>query len=322
MGIIDSISEGLSLVRRRPLMMALPIVLDLSLWLAPQLSVEPLARTIVSGLVMPQGVSAQQAADSFDAAKQFILQSGKDANLLGLLASGLFGVPSVVGAGMPEGAGNLGGRVLVGNPLLAVVLALALTVVGVLVAAVYLTTVASAVRGEALPTTSLLAKVRRNWLRLLVLTLVLLVLAFAIGVPLTLLLTVASIFSPAAAAFLSSMIGLLALWAGLWVLLYLFFVIDAMMLHEVGLQRAIVNSIVVVRSSFWSSLGLILLVNVLAAGLSVVWRWLAGVAPAGLVVAIVGNAFVGSGLVAASLVFYRDRYEAWRNRVLQQRGGS
>jgi hypothetical protein len=322
MGVIDSISEGLSLVRRRPIIMAVPVVLDLCLWLAPQLSVEPLAKGLVAGILLPSGATVPQASESLEAARQLVLQLGRDANLLGLVSSGVFGVPSLVGGGMPDGAANVGGRILVTSPLLALALAALLSLAGIVIAALYLTSVAAAVRGESLPFADLVSKAKRNWLRLLVLALVVLIALVAVSVPLTVSVSVVSLISPTVAAFLTSLLGLLSLWAGLWVLFYLFFVVDAIVLQEVGLQRAVINSILVVRSSFWSAIGLIVLINILAAGLSVVWRWLAVAAPLGLVVAIVGNAFVGSALVTASVVFYRDRYEVWRNRVLQQKGGS
>ncbi|MGQ9553740.1 MAG: hypothetical protein ACUVWR_06480 [Anaerolineae bacterium] len=302
--------------------MILPIVLDLCLWLAPQLSVEPLAKAVVASMLLSSGATIPQTYESLEAVRQLLLQFGQEANLFGLLSSGIFGVPSLVGGGMPDGTVNVAGRMVVSSPILALALAVMLSLVGIVIAAFYLTTVASVVRGETLPFAGIITKAKRNWLRLLMLALTILVALVAVSVPLTLSVSVVSLVSPTVAAFLASLLGLFGLWVGLWILFYLFFVVDAMMLQEVGLQRAIINSIIVVRSSFWSAIGLIILLNVLTAGLSVIWRWLAAAIPAGLVLAIVGNAFIGSGLVSASFVFYRDRYEAWRNRMLQQKGGA
>ena len=319
MGVIDSLSEGLALVRRHPLAMAIPVVMDLAIWLAPQLSVQPLAESLANGM-QASGVIAPQTTDSIQAAKDVLLSLGQQANLIGLLSTSIVGVPSVVAGGMPEGAANVGGAVLVSNPFVAVLLALGFGVVGLLVAALYLTTIATLLRGDSLQVAGLLRSAGRVWLKLLLLALALVVLAAVVTVPITLSVSLLSIVSPTVAAFLASLVGLLGLWVGIWVVFYLFFVVDAMVLQNVGLQRAIVNSIVVVRSSFWSAVGFIILLNVIAAGLSVVWQWLAQSATIGLVAAIAGNAFIGSGLAAASLVFYRDRYDAWRKRVLE-RGG-
>ena len=319
MGIIESVSEGMSLVRRRPWLIALPVLVDLGIWLAPQLSIEPLTSAMARAF-QSSAAASPQASQSVDAARQFLAAFGKDANLFGLLSSGLLGVPSVVAGGMPAGLANAGGAVAVANPYLAVGLALLFMVAGLLVAALYLTSVAATVRGDATPPRGLLPRARRTWLKLIALALALVVAAIAISVPVSLSLTLVTLVSPTAAAFLASLLGLFGLWVGLWVVFYLFFVVDSLVLQEVGLQRAVVNSIVVVRSSFWSTFGFIVLVNVIVAGLSVVWQWLARFTLVGLAVAIAANAFIGSGLVAASLLFYRDRYEAWRARVLEMGG--
>ncbi|MHB0876406.1 MAG: hypothetical protein ACYC5O_10240 [Anaerolineae bacterium] len=319
MGVIDSLSEGLALVRRRPLIMAIPVVVDLAIWLAPQLSVQPLAESLARG-VQASAALAPQTTESVQAAKDLLLSVGQHANLAGLLSAGIVGVPSVVSGGMPAGTTNLGGALLMSNPLVAALAALVLAIAGLMVASLYLTTIAGFIRGDKPSLSGMLRNTVRVWGKLLLLGVALLVLAVAVTVPVTLSVSLLSIVSPTVAAFLASLLGLFGLWVGIWVLFYLFFVVDAMVLQEAGLQRAIVNSIVVVRSSFWSAVGFIVLLNLIAAGLSVVWQWLAEATTVGLVAAIAGNAFIGSGLAAASLFFYRDRYEAWRKRVLE-RGG-
>jgi len=319
MGVIDSLSEGLALVRRRPLAMAIPVAMDLAIWLAPQLSVQPLAEKLAASIQASAGFSSQ-TAEQVQAVSEFLLSTGRSANLVGLLSSGVVGVPSVLAGGMPDGAANLGGAVLVSSPFVAVVGAAAFAALGLLVASVYLTGIASLVRGDKLQASRIARSAVRVWGKLLLLTVALMLLVLAVSVPVTLSVTLLSFVSPAVATFLASMLSLFGLWIGIWVLFYLFFVVDAMVLQDVGLQRAVVNSIVVVRSSFWSAVAFIILLNVIAAGLSIVWQRLAGSATVGLVAAIAGNAFIGTGLAAASLVFYRDRYEAWRKRVVEKGG--
>jgi len=67
------------------------------------------------------------------------------------------------------------------------------------------------------------------------------------------------------------------------------------------------NSIKIVRRNMWSTLGLIVLVNLISAGLGLIWQRMA-VASWGAPVGILCNSFVGSGLAASVLIFYRDRY--------------
>jgi len=315
MGVIDSISQGFALVRRRPAIMLIPVLLDLLLLLAPQLSVEPVARALASALQMPPGMAGTSAYDPAQA-REALLQFGKDGNLLALLASASFGVPSLVAGMAPSDVAHVGGVLPIAAPGLLFLLALMLAMIGLLIGSLYLTLLAAAVRGESPGLSVLLRRTARNWLHLLVLAALLLALGIGVLLPLSLIVQLVGIISPLAGGFIGLVAGLLILWAVLWVVFYLYFVVDAMVLQEVGVARAAVNSIVVVRSAFWPSIGLIVLLYLLTMGLSIVWHWLAGMTVLGLCAGIAGNAFVGSGLVAASLVFYRQRYEAWKARVM------
>jgi hypothetical protein len=71
----------------------------------------------------------------------------------------------------------------------------------------------------------------------------------------------------------------------------------------------------IVRHFFLQTLGLLLLITLITVGLNVVWAMLAENG-AGLLLALVGHAYVGSGLVAARQVFYRDRLAELDNQPL------
>ena len=317
---IDSVSEGLALVRRRPGLIALPVAIDLLLWAAPQLSLEPLARRAAEGVVAPAGLTGSEAYEAVRAVREFLLDFGQHSNLLALLGNGFVGVPSILSAGLPEGLQHLGGRLLVQSFPTTLALAVVLTLAGLVVAAAYLTAIAAAVREEPIAFSSFLRKAAHNSLRLCSFVAALIGGGLALGLPATLLGLLVAVAGAGVASFALSLVALFALWAGLWVLIYLFFVVDSLILQEVGLGRAIVNSILVVRTSFWPALGLILLLNVLGAGLGVVWRWLASALPGGVVLAIPLNAFVGTGLATASFLFYRDRYQKMRERFAGKGG--
>ncbi len=85
----------------------------------------------------------------------------------------------------------------------------------------------------------------------------------------------------------------------------------AIILDDMGILRSIWNALNVVHRSFLSTIGFILLVSVLQTGLLYIWRLLA-VSPAGTFIGILGNAYVSTGLIMASFIFYRDRYVAWQ----------
>jgi hypothetical protein len=78
-------------------------------------------------------------------------------------------------------------------------------------------------------------------------------------------------------------------------------------MSRAGPLRAIYHSVHVVRRDLAGTLGLLVLSFVIASGLGVIWQRIAATPP-GLALAILGSAYVGSGLSAARLVFFRERH--------------
>ena len=70
---------------------------------------------------------------------------------------------------------------------------------------------------------------------------------------------------------------------------------------------AVAQSFTVVRKNFWSTLAFIVLTSVISLGIALIMQRLTAIAPIGTAVAIVINAYIGSGLAMALLVFYRTR---------------
>jgi hypothetical protein len=102
---------------------------------------------------------------------------------------------------------------------------------------------------------------------------------------------------------------------GVWILsigvasylgLHLLFVAHAVLLSGRGLIRAIWESVVLIHSQLPSVAGLVLLIGVVHRGLGFVWSlpqadsWV-------MLVGILGNACIATGLTAATFVFYEQR---------------
>ncbi|MFQ6016552.1 MAG: hypothetical protein ACE5NP_14055, partial [Anaerolineae bacterium] len=109
----------------------------------------------------------------------------------------------------------------------------------------------------------------------------------------------------------SSLLLIIFWMLGMLISFYLVFVVEAIVISRAGTFQAIWNSVNVVHRNLWSTLGLILVTNLLIVGLGLIWRKLS-VNPWGTVAGIAGNAYVGSGLVATSFIFYGNRYAAWQ----------
>ena len=101
-----------------------------------------------------------------------------------------------------------------------------------------------------------------------------------------------------------------------WLSFYGSFVIPAMVVNDANVWRAVLNSVNVVLRNFWSTLWLFVLINLIGGGLTILWQelsrgmWWTGIA-------IVGNAYISTSLITASLLFYRDRYARWQQALTE-----
>jgi hypothetical protein len=131
-----------------------------------------------------------------------------------------------------------------------------------------------------------------------------------LGIPFLLMVLMLGALSSALAVVFSTV----ALGMATWAAFYGIYLVPSLAVNKSSLWRALWNSYNIVLRNFWSTLWLFLLINLIGGGLSILWSrmstgsWLTWVA-------IVGNAYVGTSLVAGSLVFYQDRYQRWQRAI-------
>jgi hypothetical protein len=194
------------------------------------------------------------------------------------------------------------------EPLSWLGLFLLLSVIGVGITAVYYTFIAHAINqqdpeADHLPAAALPGRVFSLWVKLLGLGLILVVTGVIIYIPLLPIAFVAALFSQLLAS-LVLMIGPLVL---LWVIIYTWFVPQAISLYGMPLNRAIYSSIQILRTEFIPVLlllGFILIVRNLLSTLLFMaddGSWLTGVG-------LLGHAFIMTALTVATFLFFRDRY--------------
>jgi hypothetical protein len=305
-GVIDTLSAGYGVVNRHPWVILIPILLDLFLWLGPQVT----AARLVSRTLGQVAMLGPRATLGLDQAQQRELVAAVESyNLLSALAPSLAGVPSLVAA--------LGVR----NPLQATAVeswGVALAIFagaafgGMLIGSFYYAILAQEVRDGAVSLARLVGHAVRSWIRILLYLLVLIGLALLFGLPVGFVAVGAALVSPELGSLALSAVTVALIWVGL----YLFFVPEAIFLSQVGPFQAIKNSVAVVRTSFWAAVGIILLITVVLLGMGRVWELASSSfeGPWGLGLGILGNAYIASGLVAASMAFYKERISAVGSR--------
>lgn len=234
-----------------------------------------------------------------------LTQSGDSSNLLGVLAnSSLLHVPSLL-------AGRIipGGRVVIElqNPVAAILLLVSFSLIGVLLGVIYMNMLARTLPlGDGPKPVSagdFVATVIRHWLMVLFYMAMLLVAMVVGSIPITLVFTLLSLLSP----LIGSLLIMLMSGVLLVIFFYLYFVSAALIMDNLPVHRAIIQSFVLVRNNFWATFGFVVLYNVIMAGFAYLMMSLAELPPIGTIAAILTYAYIGSGLAMALLVFYRTR---------------
>ncbi len=290
MGVIDTLNAGFRLVFRRPWLALIPFLLDMALWRAPKLSMSVLIERLVTWLNnwTASLAASQVTSESLTETVTLLRETVAAINVFGYVAWDSLGVPSIA-ASMPIRDGDA--VIQITQVWQLALIAAAVLAIGLVFAALYLVLIGTSLKGKALSLGELAQSVATAWARLGLISL-------AIGAAIISASIGTALLGPFA-AFL--FIGLV------WMLLYLSFFPQAVTLGGFKPLAAAVVSIHVVRTSLWPTLGLLLLVNLLDAGLSLVWQQLATVVPMGMIVAIILSSLIGTGLTAALFYFYSDR---------------
>lgn len=299
-GVIDAIADGLSIVLGRPLLMTVPLLLDLYYWLGWKMTASavtnPLQRWIAE-----QDISEKQA--TLDR-----LASIGRSDLLWALS--IF-VPALLADVKQSDIYTVADRPVVSPAawLDAAVLP-AITVGSLVLAMVFMVPLAGCVVARPRGFGEHLRAVALGAVRLLG------VIALIIGIMLLLAapVLVGSIVLGAVGVDPTVLLALAFPFAVIGALLAFWFVPDAIVVSEVGPLRAVANSLTVVRHYFWQTLGLLVASFIISAGLGSIFERLASTAP-GLLVGVVGNAFVGTGLAIASMGFYANRIDSLRGNL-------
>ncbi len=307
-GVIDTVSAGFHLASRHPWLVAIPAGLDMALWLGPRLSVNNLLLDLLNQAQPPAEMGADYAA-AFDAARQALTDTSGQINMAGLVSANFLGVPSLMGTGAL-------GRDLLPTPPMVVEIttwlaagfaAGLLIVISLWIGAAYLSGLARAVRSTSLDLRSLAGQTWKTGWRLTVWLVLQFAAALLLGVPAMALVGVVMFFNVNAASFVMGLAWLVIM----WVAIYLFFVVPSITAGQSGAFRSMWNSLNVVRWNLGPALGLIVLVSLLQRGLPMAWEALA-VDPAVIPLCIIGNAYIGTGLMAACMIFYVERFANWQ----------
>ena len=311
--LIQSIVAGFNTVANNIWLLILPVFLDIFLWLGPQLKLQGLLGPLLKETTqyMMEINSAEMAA-RFSGLSEIWTQTLERFNMVSFMRTFPIGLPSLMTTkdtlNTPVGSPML---IEINSFLSAFFLVIVFLVVGFLLGCAYFNFLARATADQQVTFT--LKDFAYQALQALALTFALFGLLIFLSIPALLIVSIFSVISPGLANF----VLLFAIFVILWLMIPLVFTPHSIFSGQRNLIVSILTSVRLVRS-FLPGTGLFLLVAILISqGLDVLWR----IPPADswmTLIGILGHAFIYTGLLAASFVYYRGGLR-WMVYVIQQR---
>lgn len=312
-GVIGSLKAGFDVVTNRIALILLPLVLDLFLWLGPRFSVDGLLAPYLK-LVFEQarrGISTSDL-DGFMQNQTAIMEFLRNYNLMSMLSKWQFfpvGISSLSAYTFPmENPFGLQTVVIISSVWIMLGLAVVLVPLGWVGGGVYFRQVAGSILGEDEAGVGFLRAVVQTILLSMIWAAVLMV----IFVPLSLIISLVALISPAVA----NIVVLVILFFSFWLIVPFFFTPHGIFVHRQNAFYSIYSSLRMVRFSLPTSGMFVLSAFLLSRGLDLLWSvpennsWLT-------LVGFAGHAFITTALLAGSFVYYRDMTD-WLQNVYKR----
>ena len=321
--VLDTISDGLSFILEHPRLMVLPLVVDLILWLLVTISVKPLANNIARFLETSGAADGELAADNLRNLGERVHVSDGLSAFLPSIFSGLpldaflnllvTMLSPNIGFGIERdamydawGSGFFGDWTPASAGVVAA-LGMLFVAAGTLLFALYRVPMARAVRGDT--TSPLMPEIGKAWLHFIG---YLLLITVAAGVAIIPLFFASLVFLILGFNLVFVVTMVLFIFGGM-ASVYTLFMVDAMLLHRIGPIRAFGMSRSVGRAYFAQTSRFAITSLLFLLGALHLWSRLVESAP-GIGFALVANAFLGTGLSFASMLFYSDRFRLIKAR--------
>ncbi len=305
-GLIASFAAGFNSVANSITVIALPVLLDLFLWLGPRLNLQKLFQPIIDAL--PRLYTDLVPAETLTQAQQFWSDFFARFNLFAALRTFPVGTSSLLFLEMPAKSPLGTPLVLQANSFGGILgIGAALILTGWLLGSIYFYSVSRAALGGQSARSLRNAISQSLWVSFIWATLLVL-LAF----PALTLLSLVTLISPA----LQQILLLLASLVLVWLIVPIYFSAHGIFAFQMDALNAILSSLRMTRFTFPATSLFLLLTLLLSFGLRPLWQtpppdswW--------TLVGIVAHAFISTALLAASFIYYRD-VNNWLKVVFEQ----
>ena len=312
--LIPSLVEGFNSVASNSYILLFPIFIDVFLWFGPMVRIKNLLFPVLMRAVELSASAYGEEGELFKESSQRLWTVFLEGfNLIFGIRTFPIGVPSLMisQGSMRNPVGNLS-VMEINSTNSAMLVILIVSIIGIILGSIYFALIASASsdKSERVPFSHLLKQIIQSALLSILLFLTILV----IGLPLMCLLSSILFILPSLGVLPFTIVGMLLV----WVLMPLFFSPHGIFTNQLKATRSIIVSVRLVRN-LMSATGLFLILVILISyGMDLLWStpaadsWM-------MLVGIIGHAFISSGLLAATFIYYRDGLGWMNERIVKSK---
>lgn len=311
--LLPSLRTGFDAITNHLVLILIPMALDLFLWLGPHLRIQKIIESILAQLLAFNTLQDPAAEEMLIAGQEAWTTLAESLNLFSALRAYPVGIPSLMASmfslDTPAGTAVIWEL----NSLIEVVFILiGLTILGLILGTFFYLVVAQAtIHGEIRLRQSV-----QNWpwaaLQVILLALIWLALLIIISIPGSCLVSLVAL-----GGFPIGQCALL-LYSGaiLWLFFPLLFSAHGIFIKHANVISSVKASVRITRYTLPTTGLFFLLVLLISKGLDLLWQvppptsWLT-------IIGLAGHAFIVTGLLAASYIYYRDA-SYWVDNLLQQ----
>ncbi len=311
-GVIESLTQGFELTAGHLLLLLLPILFDLMLWVGPRISYQPLIELTRQSLIetwklageVRDLTSTEQELEDYVSESLITLQEEESNQYFPMIF-----LPSVIAGRSAEPLPFSYTPQLweIRTPLAWLGLQALAMVIGMSIFSIYAFVIAGEVKEQHINLGKIVKKLPLVIFQLLLFVVIATILLMIIFMPFLVLAVGLSVIWTK--LFDITIMGGLAVM--LWVSLFGSFTIHAMLMNGRNVLLAIWDSVRVVQWNVSATMLLFMLVVLVNSALQFLWQltdpgsWI-------VVLGIISNAFISTGLIVATFVFFKDRYRYWQ----------
>jgi hypothetical protein len=312
--LITAFRVGFDTITNHVALITFPVALDLLLWLGPHLRLTQLIKTFTRELVALYSVQDPASAETLRQGQEIWNLVAEQFNLLGALRAYPVGIPSLMVARFPMES-PLGPPILweIQSLWMILLVWVLVSLAGLLAGTYYFAVVCQAALAGQVNWFHALRQWPSSALQVFFLALLWAGLLVAVSIP------ASFVFSMLALGGFSVGQCLLFLFAGflLWLMLPLLFSTHGIFVNQHNMIASLKASVVLTQRTMPTTFLFFAIVLLLSKGLDILWlappenSWMT-------LVGVAGHAFITTGLLASSFIYYRDA-DRWVQSIVRQK---